>query len=512
MKLKNILFLFIVLMLFSCSEKVTQPQTYVSKGTIIRKEIQDYATVSNLRNATTTPTKNDKVFITELGLLYYYDSSDITSSDDSLNIIRQGSYRWKLSNNYKEEKICLNETDFIPADINDPKLEEVLNWSNNNLTTKDTKNGTLLTYYSPPYHPYQDNIYLDFVSLLSEDNTYIKEILINNITVSDQPIIFRSSGEPVYNGQFKQIVETWLHENGFEGIVDETNILDGEVNIININGGDLHIDISYYINNEFFEDYYFSEESALVEANGGDCKNPDYIWALNNDEAVLIYINSQSFKKLKIRDEAVFNGGVVIGDISTPINGLTYIKGKLGINTNNPVNNGVHIADYSSNASGGLIVSQSYPSAVGCSIRFLKSRGNILTPQIAQNGDKVGSFAFGAYDGTKYLNSVMFGAALSGVVSTNVAPMDFVISVGNNLYNLDDRVRLRVAENGNVTIGSSQPTCKLDIESNKFRLRDSKTPTSSNDTGNQGDICWDSNYLYICIATNSWKRIALSNW
>ena len=27
-----------------------------------------------------------------------------------------------------------------------------------------------------------------------------------------------------------------------------------------------------------------------------------------------------------------------------------------------------------------------------------------------------------------------------------------------------------------------------------------------------GDICWDSNYVYICVATNTWKRAALSSW
>lgn len=40
----------------------------------------------------------------------------------------------------------------------------------------------------------------------------------------------------------------------------------------------------------------------------------------------------------------------------------------------------------------------------------------------------------------------------------------------------------------------------------------SKTPTSATDTGNAGDICWDSNYMYICTATNTWKRSALATW
>lgn len=38
------------------------------------------------------------------------------------------------------------------------------------------------------------------------------------------------------------------------------------------------------------------------------------------------------------------------------------------------------------------------------------------------------------------------------------------------------------------------------------------TPTNSTDTGSAGDIAWDSDYIYICTATNTWKRLALSTW
>jgi hypothetical protein len=53
---------------------------------------------------------------------------------------------------------------------------------------------------------------------------------------------------------------------------------------------------------------------------------------------------------------------------------------------------------------------------------------------------------------------------------------------------------------------------KLDVNSNLFRLRTAKTPASAGDAGSQGDICWDANYIYVCVATNTWKRAALSSW
>jgi hypothetical protein len=33
---------------------------------------------------------------------------------------------------------------------------------------------------------------------------------------------------------------------------------------------------------------------------------------------------------------------------------------------------------------------------------------------------------------------------------------------------------------------------------------------ASNATGTVGQICWDVNYIYVCTATNTWKRTALT--
>lgn len=37
-------------------------------------------------------------------------------------------------------------------------------------------------------------------------------------------------------------------------------------------------------------------------------------------------------------------------------------------------------------------------------------------------------------------------------------------------------------------------------------------PANSTATGTTGDIAFDSNYIYYCVATNTWKRAALSTW
>lgn len=45
-----------------------------------------------------------------------------------------------------------------------------------------------------------------------------------------------------------------------------------------------------------------------------------------------------------------------------------------------------------------------------------------------------------------------------------------------------------------------------------LRLEGSATPASATASGVTGDIRWDADYIYVCTATNTWKRTALSTW
>ena len=39
-----------------------------------------------------------------------------------------------------------------------------------------------------------------------------------------------------------------------------------------------------------------------------------------------------------------------------------------------------------------------------------------------------------------------------------------------------------------------------------------KTPASAAATGTVGTITYDNDYIYVCIATDTWKRVAISTW
>ncbi len=38
------------------------------------------------------------------------------------------------------------------------------------------------------------------------------------------------------------------------------------------------------------------------------------------------------------------------------------------------------------------------------------------------------------------------------------------------------------------------------------------TPANAGATGVKGSIVWDTSYIYVCVATNTWKRVAISTW
>jgi len=71
---------------------------------------------------------------------------------------------------------------------------------------------------------------------------------------------------------------------------------------------------------------------------------------------------------------------------------------------------------------------------------------------------------------------------------------------------------LRVDYTGKLGVGTNAPTALLDVNSDTMRLRSSRTPASATASGDAGTICWDSGYIYICVAANQWKRAPIYPW
>lgn len=72
----------------------------------------------------------------------------------------------------------------------------------------------------------------------------------------------------------------------------------------------------------------------------------------------------------------------------------------------------------------------------------------------------------------------------------------------------------RIDSSGRLLVGTATNTggSLFQVNDNRIRIATAKTPASATDTGSAGEICWDANYIYVCTATNTWKRTAIATW
>lgn len=45
-----------------------------------------------------------------------------------------------------------------------------------------------------------------------------------------------------------------------------------------------------------------------------------------------------------------------------------------------------------------------------------------------------------------------------------------------------------------------------------FMLPNQRTPASASAAGTKGEVCADASFIYVCTATNTWKRVAIATW
>ena len=72
---------------------------------------------------------------------------------------------------------------------------------------------------------------------------------------------------------------------------------------------------------------------------------------------------------------------------------------------------------------------------------------------------------------------------------------------------------ISIAASGNVLIGTTTDgASKLVVADDSIQVNTAKTPATAGDTGTTGQIAWDASYIYVCVATDTWKRAAITTW
>lgn len=132
-------------------------------------------------------------------------------------------------------------------------------------------------------------------------------------------------------------------------------------------------------------------------------------------------------------------------------------------------------------------------------------------------------FGFGGGFSGSVSGSWNFGSMVYGNTTGNSRPISF--SVSNSTDGRIEAVRIlntgqvdvkRSIASTSTTTGALTVAGGTGIAGNLFVGGNlniaTSTPASSSATGTAGTIAWDASYIYICTATNTWKRVAIATW
>lgn len=83
----------------------------------------------------------------------------------------------------------------------------------------------------------------------------------------------------------------------------------------------------------------------------------------------------------------------------------------------------------------------------------------------------------------------------------------------NNLLVIVHQPGLANAETRKMTLSNffANVACNVAITGSKLSIPTS-TPANSTANGTAGTIAWDTSYVYVCVANNTWKRASISSW
>lgn len=70
----------------------------------------------------------------------------------------------------------------------------------------------------------------------------------------------------------------------------------------------------------------------------------------------------------------------------------------------------------------------------------------------------------------------------------------------------------RLGDGGTTNYVEVNTAGALTVHGSAVIVHTEKTPASATATGVKGEICFDSSYVYVCIATNTWRRAEIKSW
>ncbi len=121
--------------------------------------------------------------------------------------------------------------------------------------------------------------------------------------------------------------------------------------------------------------------------------------------------------------------------------------------------------------------------------------------------DNVGIGPRSLYGNTTGTGNIGIGgdAGRSNTTGTNNTFIGYQSGYGGTSGNLTNATAI-----GYGAVATRSNAIVLGAGTNRLRIADTALSPGNNASGDAGEICWDTGYLYVCTATNTWERIELT--
>lgn len=123
-------------------------------------------------------------------------------------------------------------------------------------------------------------------------------------------------------------------------------------------------------------------------------------------------------------------------------------------------------------------------------------------------GHLAGNAINGGSSNTDPVDSIFIGrdARAAAIAQTNQIVIGaFTVGDGSNTVAIGTTATV-----SHRLLGTS--TSKAIINGDRLQISTAKTPASATASGATGEIAWDASFIYVCTATNTWKRAAIATW
>jgi hypothetical protein len=149
-------------------------------------------------------------------------------------------------------------------------------------------------------------------------------------------------------------------------------------------------------------------------------------------------------------------------------------------------------------------------ASTGAALYVTHASGTGVNSVINAGAGTVNYALMGQATGAGSANTGVYVNALNASTNYGVRIVNPPAAGGNYAIYSDATAQSYFA--GSIGVGVTLPTVPIDVAGSTVRIRTARTPASATATGAVGEVCWDATHLYICTATNTWRRIAHATW